>query len=53
MNPAAPVTNAVARVVVGMAPVCGANAVAPTDDARTELVRFPYGDGSKISRHET
>jgi len=42
MNPEAPVTNAVAREAVAMWPVCGANAVAPTDDTRTELVRPPY-----------
>ena len=36
MNPAAPVTNVVARVSVAMGPVCSVNEAAPTDNTRTE-----------------
>jgi hypothetical protein len=42
MNPAAPVTNAVARVSLAMSPVWTAGAAMPTDNTRTALVRRPY-----------
>ena len=42
MNPAAPVTNAVARVSLAMSPVWRAGAAMPTDNTRTALVRRPY-----------
>jgi hypothetical protein len=42
MNPAAPVTNVVARVSVAIGPVCCLNEAVPTDNTRTELVRRPY-----------
>jgi hypothetical protein len=42
MNPAAPVTNAVARVSLAMPPVWRAGAAMPTDNTRTVVVRRPY-----------
>ena len=41
MNPAAPVTNVVARVSVAIGPVCCPNDAAPTHNTRTELVQRP------------
>jgi len=45
MNPAAPVTNVVARVFVAMGPVWSVKEAAPTDNTRTALVRRSYTRG--------
>src|SRR4051812_22994412 len=52
MNPAAPVTNAVARASRAMHAVWRTAARAAMHDTRTEPVRHPYRTGSKGNAHE-